>query len=85
MLLFFFISGVDGAPQASNFGYGPCAAPGDLGDGEVLVKNLYLSVDPAQVRVFHRECLEGLFLIFSNGCLAVVMVNHCNRASPLQF
>ena len=52
------ISGVEGTPDASNFGYEPCdgVQPSDLKPGEALIKTLYLSVDPAQVR--HRA-LKG--------------------------
>ncbi|XP_077555818.1 prostaglandin reductase 2-like [Haemaphysalis longicornis] len=39
--------GVDAEPQLSNFAIEDCATPQDLIDGEVLIRNAYLSIDPA--------------------------------------
>uniref|UniRef100_A0A1E1XH45 15-oxoprostaglandin 13-reductase n=1 Tax=Amblyomma aureolatum TaxID=187763 RepID=A0A1E1XH45_9ACAR len=39
--------GVDGEPQLSNFATEQCATPDDFIDGEVLVRSVFLSIDPA--------------------------------------
>ncbi|XP_048735463.2 prostaglandin reductase 2-like [Ostrea edulis] len=39
--------GVDGAPADDNFGFEECPFPPDPEPGEILIKTLYLSVDPA--------------------------------------
>uniref|UniRef100_G3MM52 15-oxoprostaglandin 13-reductase n=1 Tax=Amblyomma maculatum TaxID=34609 RepID=G3MM52_AMBMU len=39
--------GVDGVPQLSNFATEQCATPNDFNDGEVLVRSVFLSIDPA--------------------------------------
>ncbi|XP_033105354.1 prostaglandin reductase 2-like isoform X2 [Anneissia japonica] len=38
--------GVDGVPSANNFAVEKCSYPSELADGNVLLKTLYLSVDP---------------------------------------
>ena len=51
--LYFHLCQVLMVSLESHFGYSECPTPSDeLEEGEVLVKNLYLSVDPAQVPVF---------------------------------
>ncbi|XP_050044434.1 prostaglandin reductase 2-like [Dermacentor andersoni] len=39
--------GVDGEPQLSNFATEQCATPREFIDGEVLVRSVFLSIDPA--------------------------------------
>lgn len=39
--------GVDGEPQLSNFATEQCGTPQDFADGEVLVRSVFLSIDPA--------------------------------------
>ena len=41
--------GVNGVPAEDNFRHESCEYPADPPPGHVLVQNLYLSVDPAQV------------------------------------
>ena len=47
--------GANGEPREDNFGTEECVmpSPDSLAPGQVLVKNLYLSVDPALVCVGH--------------------------------
>ena len=51
--------GVNGEPTEENFGTEECEmpSPDSLAPGQVLVKNLFLSVDPALV------CLEATWII----------------------
>eukprot|EP00105_Crassostrea_gigas_P025988 XP_011446758.1 PREDICTED: prostaglandin reductase 2-like [Crassostrea gigas] len=39
--------GTNGTPTADNFGFEECPFPAELEAGEILIKTLYLSVDPA--------------------------------------
>lgn len=53
-----FCLGVNGTPSEANFGYAPCEAPSPCEDGEVIIRTVYLSVDPAQVDFAHKQLLS---------------------------
>ena len=44
-----YYSGAEGIPADDNFGFEKCPYPASPDTGEVLIKTLYLSVDPALV------------------------------------
>ncbi len=74
-------SGVNGVPLESHFTYEECSFPDDdLQSGDVLVQNLYLSVDPAQVGTAEaglcvcvcvrvRACVCVCWQIYSSGLI----------------
>ena len=49
-------AGVNGTPAEDNFRYESCDYPSDPPPGHVLIENLYLSVDPAQVMLMYATC-----------------------------
>lgn len=57
---------MNGEPQESNFGIQECPIPTSesLAAGDVLVKNLFLSVDPALVNFGFHFSLRAVYIYF---------------------
>lgn len=78
MCLFFYLfppcpgEGVNGEPTEENFGTEECEmpSPDSLAPGQVLVKNLFLSVDPALV------CLEATWIIVTLTATTWMVIIH---------
>ena len=51
-------SGAEGIPADDNFGYEECPYPANPETGEILIKTLYLSVDPALVIIVKVEIFD---------------------------
>ena len=61
--------GVEGTPALEHFTHSECPYPDDCGVDEVVVKSLYLSVDPIQRNMMNEETGLPIFASYQVGCV----------------